>query len=476
MFSRPLKGFTRTLGFRLTLWYSGMFILSASLLFSLVYLILSASLKRQDQEGIQNRLRELSSVYSQGGVEALEGEVTGEKKFRKGSSFFVRVAGPGNETIFFMLPYQWAEFDFKALDEKPLEGWFELSSSTGKEALEVASAPLAFGYTLQVGRSTADREKVLRGFRRVFITALIPLLCFGFVGGMVLARRALFPIRQLTETIRSISSGRMDARAPTLKASDELGELIALFNSMVGKIEKLLRGMRESLDNVAHDLRTPMTRMRGIAEVTLRSGGDVGACREALADCLEESDRIIRMLNTLMDISEAESGAMTLDLKSVEVCRIIDEVIALYGHVAEDREVRIETRCPQELFISADPVRIAQALGNLVDNAIKYTPQGGAVEVSARQEVGRVVMIVKDTGIGMGPDEIPRIWDRLYRSDQSRSQKGLGLGLSLVKAIVEAHKGEVSVSSEPSRGSVFTLCLPVDRASAVALRPNLSKL
>lgn len=476
MFSNPLKGFTHTLGFRLTLWYSGMFILSASLLFGLVYFILSASLKKQDQEVIQTRLGELSRVYSQGGVEALEGEVTGEKKFRKSSAFFVRVAGPGNQTMFFMLPYQWAEFDFKALDEKPFEGWFVLASGTGKEVLEVASAPLAFGYTLQVGRSTADREKVLRDFRRIFITTLIPLLCLGFVGGMFLARRALFPIRQLTETIRSVSSGRMDARAPTLKAGDELGELIMLFNSMVEKIEKLIRGMRESLDNVAHDLRTPMTRMRGIAEVTLRSEADAGAYREALSDCLEESDRIIRMLNTLMDIAEAESGAMTLDLREIDVCNVIDQVIALYGHVAEDREVQIETRCPHELFIAADPVRIAQALGNLVDNAIKYTPRGGKVEVSATQKAGRVFMVVQDTGIGMGPEEIPRIWERLYRSDQSRSQKGLGLGLSLVKAIVEAHKGEVGVSSEPSKGSVFTLSLPVDRSSAIALNHNLSKL
>jgi methyl-accepting chemotaxis protein len=251
-----------------------MFILSMSLLFGLVYLILSASLKKQDHEMIQSRLRELSTVYAQGGVEALEREVTREKKFKKGNSFLVRVAGPGNRTVFLILPYQWAEFDFKVLEERSFDGWLELASRTGKEVLEVASTRLAFGYTLQVGKSTEDREKVLRNFRRIFMAALIPLVLLGFVGGIFLSRRALHPIRHLTETVRSISSGRMDARAPALGSRDDLGDLIILFNSMVEKIEKLIRGMGESLDNVAHDLRTPMTRMRGIAEMALRTDGD----------------------------------------------------------------------------------------------------------------------------------------------------------------------------------------------------------
>ncbi len=463
MFSKPLEGLTRSVGFRLTLWYSGMFILSMSVLFGLVYFILSASLGRQDRELIQSRLRELSDVYSEGGLAALEKEVSSEKKFRERSSFFIRVAGPKNETIFLLLPYQWVEFDFKMLEAQPFEPWLQVPSRSGKGVLEVASVRLPFGYTLQVGKSTEERERVLRNFRKIFLAVLVPLVLFGFTGGIFLSHRALRPIRQLTETVQSISSGKMDARAPALQTRDELGELTNLFNSMVEKIEKLIRGMREALDNVAHDLRTPMTRMRGLAEMALRSEEDADVCREALADCLEESDRIIRMLNMLMDISEAESGAMALDLREIRVCEVIDDVAELYGYVAEDKEVTLETSCPQNLPFYADPVRIRQALGNLVDNAIKYTSRGGRVTVEARQERYRILIVVRDTGIGIGREELPRIWERLYRSDLSRSQKGLGLGLSLVKAIVEAHKGEVRVSSEPGAGSIFTVSLPRTR-------------
>jgi len=465
MFLRPLRGLTRSVGFRLTLWYSGMFILSMSVLFSLVYIILSTSLTRQDRESIQAQLRELSSVYREGGLEALERDVTREKKFEKRNSFFVRLAGPGNETVFLILPYQWAEFDFKALEEKPSESWLELPSRTGRGSLEVASARLPFGYTLQVGKGTDEREKVLRNFKRIFIAALIPLVLMAFVGGIFLSRRALRPIRQLTDTVRSISDGKMDARAPALRSRDELAELISLFNSMVEQIEKLVRGMKNSLDNVAHDLRTPMTRMRGVAEMALRNDTGLHDCREALAECIEEADRMLGMLNTLMDISEAESGAMTLVPEEVKVCEVIGEVADLYRYVAEDKGVSIATDCPQGLTLFADLVRLRQALANLVDNAVKYALPGAAVEVAGRSEGGRILIAVRDSGIGIDPEELPRIWDRLYRSDQSRSQKGLGLGLSLVKAIVEAHKGEVRVSSERGKGSVFTLSFPTSKAA-----------
>jgi signal transduction histidine kinase len=252
----------------------------------------------------------------------------------------------------------------------------------------------------------------------------------------------------------------MKARLPVIRTGDELDDLSRLVNQMLARIETLITGMKETLDNVAHDLRTPMTRLRGMAEMALAGDRSPGSCREALADCLEESERVLAMLNTLMDISEAETGTMHLEVEQVNLSEILAGVVELYRYVAEEKRIAIETSYPAELSLTGDRKRLQQALANLVDNAIKYTPAGGRVTVEAMEVSGQSVIKVKDSGPGIPPEEIDRIWDRLYRGDQSRSQRGLGLGLSLVKAIIAAHHGRVEVASQPSAGSIFTVYLP----------------
>jgi signal transduction histidine kinase len=290
---------------------------------------------------------------------------------------------------------------------------------------------------------------------------MIPAVLIGLIGGYLVTFRALRPIRHLTRTVTSIiETGGMEARVPPGKTEDELSGLVILFNRMLERIENLIKGMKESLDNVAHDLRSPMTRLRGIAENALQSNQGLEACREALSDGLEESDRIIKMLNTLMDISEAKTGTLKLDRERIDVSVLIEEVVELYRYIAEEKNISIHTGPSGDLHISADPSRIRQVLGNLLDNAVKYTPEGGRVNVEVYQKEKEVIITVRDTGIGISEEDLPKIWDRLYRGDESRSQRGLGLGLSLVKSIVEIHGGHVEVSSEPGSGSTFAVYLP----------------
>jgi signal transduction histidine kinase len=161
-----------------------------------------------------------------------------------------------------------------------------------------------------------------------------------------------------------------------------------------------------------------------------------------------------------MDISEAETGAMRLDLQPVRVREVVAQVVDLYADVAEDKGVTVSLAIPEALCIVADPNRIQQVFANLLDNAIKYTPPHGAVTISGEQHDYQVILTVVDTGMGIAAEDLPRIWDRLYRGDKSRSQRGLGLGLSLVKAVVHAHQGEVTVCSQPGGGAQFSLSFP----------------
>jgi len=224
--------------------------------------------------------------------------------------------------------------------------------------------------------------------------------------------------------------------------------------------------MRGALDTVAHDLRTPVARLRGMAELALRSDQRPEVLQQALADCIEESDQLLTMLNTLMDISEAETGTLKLALEPVNVSVIVEAAVDLYRHVAEDKHIVVSTASDSTLWLMADRSRLRQVLANLLDNAIKYTPVGGRVDVEAMRGQSLAIISVRDTGIGVMAHEASRIWDRLYRGAHSRSERGLGLGLSLVRAIVMAHRGRVDVSSAPGGGSTFTIALPLPAAGA----------
>lgn len=458
---RSLKNIPKTLSFRLTLWYFVIFSLSSLVLFGITYIFLYSSLREYDHNMIQTKLEEFSILYETGGIEDIEKDAIAEAG--KKDPFLVRLASDKNETLFVNLPSNFSGFDLNDLEKIDFsneERLITLQSKTNKTTFEIATTELLDGNILQVGKSNRERERILHHFRGIFTMVIFVLIMLGFGGGTFFAIRALRPIRNLTQTVQSIVTGKLGARVPIPSTGDELDELVRLFNEMLEKIESLITGMKSALDNVAHDLRTPMARLRAGAEEALQSGENMEAYREALTDCIEESDQILRMLNTLMDISEAEAGTMKLDLKVVDFSKIIDETIELYLYLAEEKNIKIEKNTTENLFLMVDPDRSKQVIANLLDNAIKYTPSGGMVQLKAYMEGKNVILEVMDTGIGISPEDLPKIWDRLFRGDKSRTQRGLGLGLSLVKAIVEAHGGRIEVKSELNKGSTFILYIP----------------
>ncbi|MEN6319645.1 MAG: HAMP domain-containing sensor histidine kinase [Syntrophaceae bacterium] len=464
MYLRTLNRVRKTVGFRLTLWYSSLFILTSLILFGLTYLFLSSYAEQKDREIIRSEFEECAVQYQTKGMEALEKEVNLEKYVNKESPYYVRLAGKQNETLFLSIPDGWTKTDaerLKNLNIQENKTWTELKVGKGAaDTAEFISERLSDGSFLQVGKNTEYRKDITERFKRIFASVMIPVALLGFAGGAFLAFRALRPIRDFINTVRFIDRGTMSARVPVAYNGDELDDLAILFNNMLERIESLINGMRAALDNVAHDLRTPLTRLHGTAELTLQSEADADLLREALMDCAEESQNVLTMLNTLMDISEAENGTMALKMEEVDLSKLIEDMVELYRCVAEDKNILVRVSVSEKLYLVCDHNRIRQVMANLLDNALKYTPAGGKIEIKADLKGQQAVIVFEDTGQGIPAEYLPKIWDRLYRGDKSRSQRGLGLGLSLVRAVVYAHQGSVEVESVPDKGSKFTVFLP----------------
>ena len=472
MFLKYLKQLRRKITFRLTLWYALFFVFSSLLLFGIGYMALWNSMRTKDHQIVSEKINTYTNIVEHSGIPRLAQELERTRYQNEQNGFFIRVVGQNGFILSQTLPQTWnatqmqliqtplpfVEDQWTLLKKPRLSGTLE--GLAGGDNIDVTGRLLLDGTILQVGYSTHARAQYLGYYAGVFLIILGPVILFGILIGVFLARQALKPVRELTLATQSVRAGRMDARVPLGETKTELRELARQFNAMLDWIATLTSGMREALDNVAHDLRTPLTRMRFSIESVMQREPDKAALQEALLDCAEESGNILNMLNALMDISEAETGVMTLDLKEIDLKELISTIADIYLYDAEEKNIRLEMNIPANLTVHADSTRLRQAIANLIDNAIKYTPSGGCITLDAGSNETNIFISVSDTGGGISPADMPRIFERLYRGDKSRSQRGLGLGLCLVKAIATAHHGTIDVQNLPGRGAVFTLTLP----------------
>lgn len=454
-----------SIGFRIAAGYSLLVFLSFLLLLAIAYGFLSATLAHNDREQVMVELQSLRDKYLAGGLPAFNAAVADNDRFRKNNPFFTRARQNGQPAQVYF-PQYWTEFDLSQLDSQMLpgaDGWFHLPARKADYELEILFAEFFDGFQFQIGISTQDRQAVIHRLQETFLFVSLPLLGLCLAGGALLSQRSLRPVRQLIQTVESIHQGAWEAKAPRTGRGDELDDLGRLFNEMIEKINLLIRGMKDALDNVAHDLRTPMTHFRNRAEIALAPDSNPEELRLALQECVEKSEQILRMLNMLMDISEAETGTLHLNRRLVDLTALAENVAEMYRYVAEDKGIALECDLPSQLQVSVDPERLSQVLANLLDNAVKYTPNSGQIRLRLTADETRVRIEVEDNGGGIDPADLDKIWDRLYRGGR-REARGIGLGLSLVRAIVQAHGGEVKAENRSQGGARLVLLLPLEPA------------
>ncbi|MBC8481078.1 MAG: HAMP domain-containing histidine kinase [Planctomycetes bacterium] len=317
-------------------------------------------------------------------------------------------------------------------------------------------------HIIQIGATLQENESLMEKYRETFIIALGMLLfCGGFVGWIV-ARRAMSGVERVAQTAVRIGKGNLSRRVPLWKKGQEIDDLAMAFNDMLERIQALVREMKEVTDNIAHDLLSPITCIRGIAETTLTGEQNLNSYREMAGMVVEESDRLVEIINTMLEIARTDSGVAELSKETVDVGKIIHDACELFLPMAEEQGIRLELDAPMKpLTVLGDLARLQRVVANLLDNAIKFTPAGGKVLVSAQAIDSQAKVEVIDTGVGITNKELPRIFERFYRGDRSRSTPGNGLGLSLAKAIVQAYNGDIIVKSSPGKGSKFIIVLPL---------------
>jgi two-component system OmpR family sensor kinase len=348
-------------------------------------------------------------------------------------------------------------------DVKTPSGWLRFHN-------DVVSDEHNRPYLVQVGASLEPIHATLNKFLETLLLLVPVWILAAAGGGWWMARKALQPVEAVTHAAREISISRLDRRLPLHGSGDELDRLAETFNEVFARLDDAVRQMRQFTASVSHELRTPLTAMRGEAEVALLEAGAPEDYRRVLASQLEEFDKLTHMINGLLTLARAEAGEIPLSLQSVDLSALVSSLAEQMEPVAKWKKLTFDVKAGDKVSVTGDPHWLERVLLNLLDNAIKFTPEGGRVEIRVLPEDNYARIDVRDTGVGIASEAIPHIFESFYRADPSRSKQveGAGLGLSLVRWIVEQHGGTIQVESQPGQGSCFSVRLPLPGLSAPA--------
>jgi signal transduction histidine kinase len=455
----------RTLVFRLTFWYALVFTVSSLVAFAVFYVIISNVVKEHTDQAMLKEMAESVSILKSRGEDSFQHEMNFEAESEGFGDIFFRLLDPAGGEIAATNMTAWKGVGVNesalarvAAGEGPV---FETVFVPGKPyEARIIYGILESGRIIQIGVSLEDDARFLETFRAVFVPGILIIMALSTLIGWFVAARALTGVKDVTRTALDISEGAFEKRVQVRARGDEVEQLAVAFNRMLDRIHELVRGLREVTDDIAHDLRTPIARIRGLAEAELNAGKDGEESNRLAADTVEECDNLLQMINTMLEISEIEAGIRVMPRTGVDLAQVIGEAVELFRPIADEKGIRLVSHTPDRFPIRGSVHGLQRIVVNLLDNAIKYTPAGGTVSVSLREDGEQVDLIVQDTGVGISEEDLSLVFNRLYRCDSSRSQPGFGLGLSLASAVARAHGGHIAAASRPGQGSTFTVTLP----------------
>ncbi|MCW5722447.1 MAG: HAMP domain-containing histidine kinase [Devosia sp.] len=443
----------RTTTVRLTATFITIFIVFAILLMAFIGWQSSVQIQRQQADDIEREVRLFQRIETNQGIRALAFALN-RVSSQPGPGIYFLADASGQYLLGNMadVPPEvliepgFYSFDYdrpNPLDEEVASPFSDLPKRTGVAI--VRSIELANGMRLVVGRDVVERRGYSAIILQSFLVGVLGIILFSVVTGGITARRVLKRIDTIRDTSTKIMSGNLAERVPITRRNDEFDGLARNLNQMLDRIEQLLQGLKEVTDNVAHDLKTPLTRLRNQAESALREGASEQTRERALETVIAESDRLIQTFNALLMIARVEAGAPSGALTEIDVSAIVADVAELYGPVAEDDGIVVETQIAQGVMLKANRELIGQAMVNLLENAMKYAkPEDGSpgrIAIAVRREGRDVVIVVSDNGPGIAEADRGRVLERFVRLEKSRSEPGSGLGLALVNAVARLHGG-----------------------------------
>ena len=458
---------------RLTLWYTSVL---AGLL-ALLGVAALALLDRGLRENVDASLRSVATTIAASSRDAA----------RAGTDLarmLDALLGPGASGLFALLDPRGRpdpRLAPRASERLPISTTAIRNAARGEETFETVVLPgahapvrlltlpvMSDGRVEQLVQAAASLDGVDAARRRflLILAGLAPLALAGAAaGGWWIAGRALAPVDRIAETARRISGEDLSRRIEAPATDDEIGRLVAVLNDMLARLERAFATARQFSADAAHELRTPLTILKGELDVALQAPATDDVHR-TLASCLEEVDRLIALVEDLLFLARADAGMAEPPGAAVDVAEIVDDAAPAIRALAEAAGVAVGIRAAPGLVVRGSAPQLLRVVLNLADNAIKYTPSGGRVDGVARADDARVFFEVRDTGPGIAPEDRPHLFDRFFRADPAHRRGGAGLGLALVRSLVEVHGGGVAVDSAPGRGSVFRVALPRLRAGA----------